>query len=114
MTHRHLPLLLGVAALGIALLFVMGTPSQAEENEQHHTVYLSITGDGPIARAWFTGAPPAGTLVQEALDRFSAEGYRVKEVRAYQRSVVTVLSEDSSLTPRTAEPDESFIILLEK
>ena len=114
MSHRHLPVLLGVLALGIALLFAVGTPSQAQEGEKTHTVYISVTGDGPNARAWFTGAPPAGTLVQEALDRFSEQGYRVAEVRPYQRSVITVLSEDSSLSPRTADPDETFIILLEK
>jgi hypothetical protein len=114
MSHRHLPALLGALALGLALLLAVGTPSQAEEGEAGHIVYLSVTGDGPNARAWFHGAPPAGTLVQEALDRFSADGYRVAEVRPYQRSVVRVLTEQSSLTPRTAEPDESFMILLQK
>lgn len=114
MSHRLLPVLLGALALGVVLVLSLGTPSQAEEGEAGHIVYISVTGDGPNARAWFHGAPPAGTLVQEALDRFSADGYRVAEVRPYQRSVITVLSETSSLSPRTAEPDESFMILLQK
>ena len=114
MTHRYAPVLLGALVVGLALFFALGTPSQAEEGEKGHIVYLSITGDGPNARAWFTGAPPAGTLVQEALDRFSDEGYHVVEVRPYQRSVVTVLTEDSGLTQRTSDPAETFIVLLEK
>jgi hypothetical protein len=114
MSHRHVPLLLGALAIGLALLFAVGTPSNAEEGDAGHIVYLSITGEGPNARAWYKGAPPAGALVQEALDRFSAEGYHVAEVRPYQRSVVTVLTQDSGIAPRTAEVDESFIILLEK
>ena len=114
MSHRHLPVLLGALALGLALLFTVGTPSQAEEGQAGHIAYMSITGYGPNARAWFTGAPPAGTLVQEALDRFAADGYHVAEVRPYQRSVITVLSEDGGLTPRTTDSDESFIVLLEK
>lgn len=114
MSHRHLSILLGGLVLGLAVLLAVGTPSQAEEGENTHTVYLSVTGDGPNARAWFTGAPPAGTLVQEALDRFSAEGYRVVEVRPYPRTVVSVVTENSGLSPRGSDPDETFIILLEK
>jgi len=114
MSHRYLPVLLGALVLALGLLLALGTPSQAEEGEAGHIVYISVTGSGPNARAWFRGAPPPGTFVQEAMDRFSAEGYRVAEVRAYQRSVVTVLSENGGVSPRTTEPDESFIILLEK
>ena len=114
MSHRYVPVLLGALVVGLALLFALGTPSQAEEENAGHMVYISVTGDGPNARAWFTGAPPAGTLVQEALDRFSADGYRVAEVRPYQRSVITVLTEDSRLTQRTSDPAETFIIILEK
>lgn len=114
MFHRHLPVLLGALAVGLAVLLVVGTPSQAEEGEDGHIVYISVTGDGPNARAWFTGAPPAGTLVQEALDRFSAEGYSVVEVRPYPRTVISVVTENSSISPRTTDPDETFIILLEK
>ena len=114
MSHRTVPVLLGALVIGLALLLALGSPSQAEEGEKGHMVYISVTGDGPNARAWFTGAPPAGTLVQEALDRFSDDGYHVAEVRPYQRSVITVLSEDSGLTPRTSELDEAFIIILEK
>lgn len=114
MSHRHVPVFLGALALGLALFFAVGTPSKAEEGDKGHIVYLSITGDGPNARAWYTGAPPAGVLVQEALDRFSADGYHVAEVRASQPSVVSVITPDSGVTQQTTGLDDLFIILLEK
>ena len=42
--------------------------------------YLAVSGDGPNARAWYDGAPPTGVPVQEALNTFATQGFRVAEV----------------------------------
>ena len=88
MNARSLTLALGVLALVLAFLLVFDRPSQAEDKGAHHIVYLNITGEGPTAKAWYRGAPPAGVLLQEALDKFSAEGYRVSSVSPSQRPLV--------------------------
>jgi hypothetical protein len=72
-------LLLGVAlALGVLLALDAGRrPTAAAPQGKVHTVYISVTGDGPSAKAWFEGAAPAGVPVQNALDHWSERGYRV-------------------------------------
>jgi hypothetical protein len=115
MALRHTPhAILLVAVLALLAVLVFGSPSQAQESGTVHTVYLSVTGEGPNAKAWYNGAPPTGLLVQEALDRWSEKGYRVKEVRPYLRPFVTVVSPDQGTVPQTNQPDESFVILMEK
>lgn len=114
MSRRHVPLLLSVLALAAALVLVLHSASRADEGAQTHIVYLSITDEGPNAKAWYKGAPPAGVLVQDALDHFSSEGYHVAEVRAYQRSVVTVVHPEESSLGQGSGQQEYFIVLLEK
>jgi hypothetical protein len=114
MSLRPLPLILGALALCAVLLLSMGTSSKADEGRSNHIVYLNVTGVGPNAKAWFHGAPPAGVQVQEALDRFAEQGYRVSAVRAYQRPMLTVISPEQEVIRETSERDEFFIILLEK
>ena len=61
--------------------------------------YLNISGDGPSARTWYDGAPPAGVPVQAALDEFAKQGFQVVEisqrlaVAAGEASVWTILLE---------------------
>jgi len=77
---RVLPL---AVALFLALFLVLDSrrPGSAEPPETgNHIVYVSITGEGPSAKAWFDGATPTGVPVQTALDQFSAKGYRVAAV----------------------------------
>lgn len=114
MSRRHVPLLLSLLVLFAAALFVVGTPSHAEEGEDNHIIYLSVTGEGPNAKAWYDGAPPAGVAVQTALDHFSSLGYHVVEVRPYQRPIVTVVVPDQGVMQEPSIRDEFFIILLEK
>jgi len=95
-------------------VLALHAPTRADEGTQTHIAYMSITGEGPNAKAWYKGAPPAGVLVQEALDRFSADGYHVAEVRAYERSVVTVVRPEDSSVGRGGAQEDYFIVLLEK
>lgn len=114
MSVRHASLALGALALALVLVFAFSGPSRAEDGPQKHTVYVSVTGEGPNARAWFHGAPPAGIPVQDALDQFSEKGYHVKDLRPYQRPIVTVISPDQGVLQEASIRDEFFIILLEK
>jgi hypothetical protein len=74
--------------LPVAVALVLGLllldsrrPGSAEPPETgNHMVYVSITGEGPSAKAWYDGATPTGVPVQTALDHFSARGYRVSAV----------------------------------
>lgn len=103
----------GILALVIGLLILFDGSSTADEKAGPHTVFLNVTGEGPTAKAWYRGAPPAGVPFQEALDTFSEKGYRVVEMRASQRQVVqTVLQDGSIVEPRDEE--QYFIVLLER
>jgi len=62
-------------ALG-ALLLSPGTPTQAD-GEATSIRFLSVTGESSTTKAWYDGAPPSGSQLQEALDRFATKGYRV-------------------------------------
>ena len=115
MSHPHSKLAVGlIAVVAVVALAVLSVPSHAEDEKATHTVYLNVTGVGPNALAWYQGAPPAGVPVQKALDTFSEQGYRVVEVRPYQRPVVTVVTPDQGIVQEASERDEYFIILLEK
>ncbi len=66
------------AAIVIVPLTSNGNPAHAKD--EAHSLFLSITGEGPTAKAWYDEAPPAGVPIQDALDKFSAEGYRIVKV----------------------------------
>ena len=51
-------------------------------------IYLSVTSEGPTAKAWYDGAPSPGVPVQDALDKFGKEGYRVVAVTEDLRSTI--------------------------
>ncbi len=70
-------LLVGAVVL-INPLATDGNPAHAKE--EAHLLFLSVTGEGPTTKAWYDEAPPAGVPVQDALDKFAAEGYRVVKV----------------------------------
>ena len=90
-----------------ALLFVgvvlfassMRSGHAAPPEESIEIRYLGVSGDGSQARTWYDGAPPAGVPVQDALDFFAKQGFRVSEVTqrlavaSGEASVWTILME---------------------
>ena len=105
----------------VALLLLAGglvavsTNSQAGEENLPHTRFLNITGVGPTATAWFEGAPPTGAPVQDALDKFSELGYRVKTVSPSQRPIITIVtSNGSTVQDHRTEDEQFFIVFLER
>ena len=49
----------------------------ADEKESVDIIYLHVSGEGPNAKAWYDGAPSPGVPVQDALDSFAKQGYKV-------------------------------------
>ena len=99
-----------LVAVGAGMVVLDGVPSRADDADSPHTAYLSVTGEGPNAKGWYRGAPPAGVPVQEALDHFSEQGYRVKGFRSTERPVVITGSGSSGDTGIRNE----YVVLLEK
>ena len=96
-------------------LVAVSTNSQAEEDNLPHTQFLNITGIGPTATAWFDGAAPTGAPVQDALDKFSKLGYRVKTVSPSQRPIITVVTSDgSTVEDRRGDDEQFFIVFMER
>ena len=92
-------------------LVAVSSNSHAEEDNLPHTQFLNITGVGPTATAWFEGAPPTGAPVQDALDKFSKLGYRVKTVSPSQRPIITIVTADGSTVQDRGDDDEQFFIV---
>ncbi len=93
---RVAPFVLAAVTLGAALFLAWG--ARADDGAASKTVelrYISIIGDGPNARAWYNGAPPTGTAVQDALDTFAEQGFRVAEVT---QSLITSATDASRWT----------------
>ena len=68
---------------------------------------------GATARAWYQGAPPSGTPVQDALDKFTADGYQFAAI-ATGGLPGQVVSGGSSMNPGDAALDAAFVILLQR
>ena len=106
---RRLALL--VASLSAVALAFAYRPAPASSAEPPvHTVYVSITGDGPTAKAWYAGAPPVGVAVQDALTTLSNQGYRVKSLVSGERPVVVVQGGSTS----SAVLERTYVLLMEK
>jgi hypothetical protein len=108
------PLLLAafLALLGGGAL-VVTQRSAAGEGQPYRLVYVSVSGEGPNAKAWYDGAPPSGTPVQAALDRFTQDGFRyvgsVSTGRGGQPVVVT-----SAAASPESNREANLVILLER
>ena len=90
-----------VLALGAVLVFGPGRTTEAESKGKVDIAYVSVLGEGPIARAWYDGAPSPGVPVQDALDYFAEKGY------------VVVRTTDA--LRQTNKPDDSaFAIVLQR
>jgi hypothetical protein len=115
MSRRHAPLLLAFLALGLALFMGLDRASLADDEEARHTVFLSISGEGANALAWYQGAPPTGVPVQDALDRFSELGYRVANIAASERpSIITIVQATGSSIRENTLSDQFYIVMLER
>ena len=109
MSRQSVLAFLGLAALVSVALLWNAEPSRAQADP--HSVFLHVRGQGPTATAWYKGAPPAGILVQEALDRFSGQGYRI--VRVTDISLPTIIVTDSGqASPASIEP--FYVVFMEK
>lgn len=114
MSIRTTALVALLVAAGTAFVLSTGASTQAEDAVTKHTVYISVSGRGPTARGWYKGAPPAGVIVQDALDNFAEQGYRVVELRAAQPDMVTVISPGGGVIEESALREDAFVILMEK
>jgi len=87
--------------IALVLLGLPGTPRESTAGpEQGVDIrYIYVTGEGATAKAWYDGAPSPGVSVQDALDKFGKEGYRVARLTDNLRST---------------EDNVAFTILLER
>ena len=114
MNARSLLFSLAMLALVLSALLVFDRPSRAGDEQGHSIVFLNITGEGPTAKAWYRGAPPAGLPVQDALDKFSSEGFRVATVSPSQRPIVQAIVSDGGRLDEPRDVEQFFIVLLER
>jgi hypothetical protein len=114
MSKRFLLVLALLAAVPAAGFLVIDRLPGARAEDEPHIVFLNITGEGPTAKAWYRGAPPAGVAVQDALDKFSSEGYHVANVSPSQRPIITTIASGSGSVTDRSEVEQFFIVLLER
>lgn len=102
-------LLVAVGVLAIA----WSRGADAEPNVSHRIVYLYVSGRGAQAKAWYDGGPPSGVQVQQALDTFAGQGFKLVSLASSGvASVVTVGGVAPSGTDGASEA--SYVILLER
>ena len=89
---------LAVAVLAVVVLAGRHEVSQAAPIKVD-IQYLHVTNEGATAKAWYDGAPSPGIPVQDALDLFAKQGFKVAEVTQSLRS---------------QEDPTAFVILLQR
>jgi hypothetical protein len=103
--RRLSPLVLGCFAVCLvgALALSNGlAPSHADPAPSKVEIaYVSVLGEGPIARAWYDGAPSPGVPVQDALDHFAEKGY-------------VVVRTTDALRNSTKADESAFAIILQR
>jgi hypothetical protein len=104
-------LLLAAAVVVVAL----STGARADGATPHRIVFLFVSGSGPQAKAWYDGGAPQGVLVQAALDKFAAEGFRYAGLSSSGIGNMVNVGATSPLT-NPAEPvlRADYVILLER
>jgi hypothetical protein len=102
---------LAVATLGAVAVVVLSRPSLAAPEAPYEMRFVSLTGEGSATKAWFEGAPPAGTRVQEALDRFAKEGFKYAALQPTHRPTNVAVGGGGGLATQV-EP--SFVLILER
>jgi hypothetical protein len=106
-------LFLGALVVVAGAALFAARPGRAEDPPVAYELrYVSITGDGGTAKAWFEGAPPSGTKVQEALDRFTSQGFRLGTFSpAWRQASVNVGAAGPTSVSTT---DSVYVLLLER
>jgi hypothetical protein len=107
---------MGAALLVVAGILVAAWPSTTGAAEERTVAlrYLSVSGDGPTAKVWFDGAPSAGMRVQEALDRFAKDGFRVAHVTPAARPSVVVVDAGAGSPKDVTAGEQFYVMILEK
>jgi hypothetical protein len=109
---RTIAPVLAAVVLVVVLVVGLGRSTRAQPDEGPSVVYLFVSGDGPSATAWYSGAPPTGEPVQDALDRFP--GYRVATTTASERpTAITIARDDGTVSDIETTP-QSYLVLLER
>ncbi len=70
-------LVLGALVALLAVSYIGSSSASADGDKPQNTQFLSISGEGPTAKAWYEGAQPSGVPLQRALDKFNKEGYKI-------------------------------------
>jgi hypothetical protein len=99
---RSTPLWLALLTIGVFVLAGSRQQSEAEPKGTVEIAYISVIGEGPIARAWYDGAPSPGVPVQDALDHFAEKGY------------VVARTTDALRQSTRPEDNSSFAIILQR
>jgi len=116
MNRSTVPALFLCAVAAVALVALTRTGKAA--GEPYSLRFIALSGEGSATKAWFEGAPPAGTRVQEALDRFAKEGFHYVGMQPtfrqsqIQSNVFTAPGSSAPSTPTTPEP--TFVLILER
>lgn len=68
---------IALAVLAVVVLAGRLETSHADSESRVDIQFLYATGEGSTAKAWYDGAPSPGVPVQDALDTFAKQGFKV-------------------------------------
>jgi hypothetical protein len=114
MNRRTSAVLLALAVAVGAIAVALVQAARVEGADAHRIAYLHVTGRGPTARAWYQGAPPSGVPVQDALDKFAADGYRTAALGTVGVPAVGSGGAPSPIASSESVVDLPYVILLER
>ena len=114
MTRTNVSLWVGLVVLAGALVAAWPRTTSAEGTPTVSLRYLSVSGEGATAKAWFDGAPTTGMRVQEALDKFAALGFHVAHVTPAARPSVVVVDSVTGTTKEVNAGEQFYVMVLEK
>jgi hypothetical protein len=110
--QRTIGIAVASALVAAGVVALAGARRGEAEEPAYELRFLSLTGEGSTTKAWYEGAPPSGVKVQEALDRFAQQGFRLAgQAPAWRQGQVNVSSSSPS---STTVPDPAWILLLER
>jgi hypothetical protein len=114
MARRALWPVVSLVVVVAAVVVALAPAGRADDQRPRSMVYVNISGDGPTAKAWYRGAPPPGVPVQEALDAFAKDGYRISRIVPGNRPSIQMVSTVAASSPQAVVPDQQYLLLLEK
>ena len=115
MNRARLVVLLSLAVAVGTVALAFGRGAAADGAAAKRIVYLSVSGKGPQAKAWYDGGPPSGVQIQTALDKWTSDGYRFVALTSGPSTNVNVSSIPIVTQPSNdAAPGADFVLLLER